>query len=160
MKNVFIVICTLLVSFSSVAYAATSSVEWKDVEKYRDLRTVSGSNKSFKDKFFKEIEEHLAQLAQPLPESQTINFVITNVDLAGNIQLVGTREVRIVKEIFMPKISLSYELKDEQGQVIKSDTLDVKDPSFLKRTNTRVERETFGHEKAMLTRWFNQTFTE
>ncbi len=159
MKNIFIVLSTIvLVGFSSISTAATSSVEWKDVEKYRDLRTANGSNKSFREKFFKDIEEHLSVLAQTLPENYSLKFVVTNVDLAGNLQFVGTRQIRVVKEIFMPKIWLSYELKDENGKVTQSETVEIKDVSFLNRTNIRLESESFGYEKAMLSRWFRETF--
>lgn len=159
MRNVLIVLSTLIVLvFSGISLAATSSVEWKDTENYRDLKTANGSKKSFREQFFKEIEEHISELVQTLPENNSLKLVITNVDLAGNIQFVGTRQLRIVKEIFMPKIWLSYELTDDSGKVIKSETVEIKDSSFLNHTNSRLERESFGHEKAMLTRWFRSTF--
>lgn len=161
MKKVLSVLsCAAMLMFSHQAVAATSVIEWESVDDYRDVRTANGSRKSFKAKVFKELEQHFSALAKTLPASNTLKINVTNVDLAGNIEFINTRQIRVVKEIFMPQMSFSYQLLDENGTELKQDSVDVKDNGFMRRGNLRNENDAFKYEKSMLTRWFNETFVE
>ncbi len=142
------------------AVAATSVIEWESADDYRDVRTANGSRQSFKAKVFKELEAHFSVLAKGLPATNTLKINVTNVDLAGNIEFIDMRQIRVVKEIFMPQMSFSYQLLDESGKLLKQDSVDVKDTNFMRRGNLRNDHDALKYEKNMLTRWFNVTFEQ
>lgn len=138
--------------------AAEVKVDWHEPGKYRDVKEANGSDSRFKKRVFKEFEEHFTELAADLPADQTLSLKVTNVDLAGDIRFRGAQEYRLVKDLYIPRMSFSYQLTDKQGQSIKQDKVEVKDMSFLSRSMPKHKRGLINYEKRMLTEWFEETF--
>ncbi|WP_286264968.1 DUF3016 domain-containing protein [Thalassotalea atypica] len=155
--NLFYIVVLALVSNS--ALAASTNVSWENVDDYRDVRSANGSNKKFKAHVFKELEQHITELASDLPESYSLEVKVTNVDLAGNVQFINTQQIRVIKEIFIPRVSLSYILTDGNGKSLQADTVEIKDMTFMDNLRTTANRDSFAYEKNMLTSWFKATFS-
>ena len=149
-----------IVSFQNVAYAATSEVTWTDYEKYRDINPGNGHRKHFRERTFKNLEKHFAKLAEKLPEGQVLKIDVTDVDLAGDTHAGGINRMRIVKEIFFPRMNFSYQLVGADGSVILSNEIVLKDMSFMMTSNLKYRNDSLGYEKKMLDDWFNDVFKE
>jgi hypothetical protein len=67
--------------------------------------------------------------------------------------------VRVVKNIYIPRINFSYQLLDTSGAVIQQAEVDLKDMSFMDRGNRFFDSESLRYEKNMLQRWFKQEFS-
>jgi len=142
--------------FAASAMAATSEVVWKDSDNYRDVKQANGADKPFKKRVFKSLEEHFSSLATKLPADHKLQIEVTNVDLAGSVQYVKTQELRVVKDVYIPRINLSYTLVDGSGKVVKSADVKIKDMSFMNQA--KLNRDFLDYEKSMLTEWFSKTF--
>jgi hypothetical protein len=159
MQTKLLVLLTLTLGLTQFSTnAATVSVEWKNTDKYSDIRSGEQNRAYFKRYVFSSLEKHLAKLAEKLPEKQKLSIEVTNLDLAGDIEFSSARQMRIVRDIYIPRISLSYKLVDENNQAIKNDNIKLKDMSFMMTSKLRYRNESFGYEKKMLDDWFNDTF--
>lgn len=146
----------LCLGMSMTASAASADVKFEKVDDYNDIRTANGSRSKFKEKVLREMEEHFTELASELPEDQKLSVTVTNIDLAGHLQLIRTQQIRVLKEIYIPRISFSYALTDSDGKELKSDTVEVKDMDYLRHSDRIRAGDSFWYEKNMLTEWFNK----
>jgi hypothetical protein len=144
----------------NVAYAARSEVTWTDYENYRDIHPSSEGRKSFRERTFKGFEKHFAKLAKNLPEGQVLKINVTDVDLAGDTHSGGINQLRVIKDIYYPRINFSYELINTDGSIIISDEIVLKDTSFMMGSNSKYRNKSLSYEKVMLDDWFTKTFKE
>lgn len=153
------VLCTAaaLTQFTYVQ-AAEVEVKWTNSDKYTDIDAGEEHRKHFKERTFKSFEKHFAKLAKSLPENQKLVFDITNVDLAGDVNHGGMKRIRVVKNIFFPRLEFSYQLLDADNTVVKSDDVSLKDMGFLMHNGLKYRSQSFGYEKEMLDDWFEETF--
>lgn len=156
---------TLLAMFTvvllpNVVYAATSEVTWTDHEKYRDIHSGNEGRKHFRERTFKSFEKHFAKLAEDLPKGQTLKVNVTDVDLAGDTRSGGINQLRIIKDIYFPRMNFSYELTDTDGSIITSGEIILKDMNFMMGSNSKYRNKSLSYEKAMLDDWFAKTFKE
>lgn len=181
MKNVNPIFCASLFLFASMtntALAFTSEtsandeqvrvqVTWQEPEKYTDTRAANMSSKKHREHIFKQLEAHLAELSENLPAGQSLKLTVTNLDLAGRVEpgrfsgLVNSaNEIRIVRDIDIPRMAFSYQLLNANGGVLKSEDVKLKDMSFLHSTRVHFNARPFAYEKHMLTEWFEDNFTK
>ncbi|WP_440874949.1 DUF3016 domain-containing protein [Thalassotalea sp. PLHSN55] len=161
MKRIFVVLLSALsfLSIAPMASAAESEVTWTNPDDYRDIRPGNTSTKKrFQEHVFSELEEHFAKLASKLPEDQKLIIDVTDVDLAGDVRIGAINQIRIVKDIYHPRIKFSYQLVNADGSEVVADEINLKDMSFLSGSQMRYRNDAFGYEKKMLDDWFNKTF--
>lgn len=142
------------------AMAGTSEVTWTSPEKYRDIEPATESKKRFQDSVMKNLEEHILELASKLPEGQALKVNVTDVDLAGDVNFSSSRQVRVVKDIYFPRIKFDYKLESASGEIISQGDVDLKDMNFLRHGKLKYRSDRFGYEKKMLDDWFTDTFSE
>ena len=147
--------------------AAEVKITWEEPESYSDIRPTNESRKRFRERTLEELESHIVELAKDLPDSQVLSMTVTNVDLAGQVwpsQFVGFgngagSDVRIIKRIDIPRMTFSYTLANEDGQIIVSgEEIKLKDMDFMESNIRRNRTESLSYEKAMLNDWFSDTF--
>ncbi len=149
-----------LASFQNIAYAATSEVTWTDYKKYRDIDSGNENRNSFRERTFKSFEKHFTKLAENLPEGQVLKIEVTDVDLAGDTLAGGINRLRIVKDIYFPRLNFSYQLINADGSEIVAAEVVLKDMNFLRGSSLKYRNESLGYEKKMLDDWFFETFQE
>jgi hypothetical protein len=140
-------------------------VEWVNPKKFTDMRERNFSSERFRKHVFAKLEEHLSELAEALPEGQSLKLTVTDVDLAGRVEpgtfsgLIATHEnIRIMRDIDIPRMKFAYSLVDAQGKVLKQEEVNLKDMNYLQRMRSNSSNRPFVYEKRMLTRWFNDSF--
>lgn len=143
----------------AAASAAGAQVEFARPEAFTDagrrwaLNDIEGT--------LDQLRRHLvAQAARMLPADQTLSLTITDVDLAGSYeprQSYGN-EVRIVKDVFPPRIDLRFRLARADGSVVKEGERVLRDPAFLMGMNSRYSADNLRYEKAMLDDWLEREF--
>jgi hypothetical protein len=140
-------------------------VVWQDAEEYRDVRPANESRKRFRERVLTQLEEHIVSKSEDLPEGQSLKITVSNVDLAGQVwpsSFVGIGhaggDVRVIKDIDIPRMELAYELLDKSGQVLKSESVKLKDMSFMQSSIMRYRNDHLRYEKKMLDDWFKRTF--
>jgi len=159
MKN-YLMILTTLISFFAVnaVYAGTSEVTWTNPEKYRDINSGNEPKKPYQERVFKDFEKHFIAMASHLPQGHTLKVNVTDVDLAGDVNISGIERIRIIRDLYFPRLKFDYVLVDGSGSEVKMGGINLKDMSFLMGNNLRYRNKSLGYEKKMLDKWFKSTF--
>lgn len=93
-----------------------------------------------------------------VPDGYTLSVSITNIDMAGDFEpwgKPGADDVRIVKDIYPPRIDLSFKLVDSAGNVVKEGTRELRDLSFMMKLDIR-RSDSFRHEKSLIDDWVSK----
>lgn len=156
---------TSLALLTSVASAAEVEIDWQNPKEYRDVKAANGSDSRFRKQTFNKLEAYLRELAEALPEDQTLLVQVTDLDLAGQVwpaSFVGlghsASDVRLIKSIYLPRMTFSYQLQGADGQLLGSSEVKLKDMSFLDRANRFFRNDSLKYEKNMLKNWFDREF--
>ncbi len=94
-----------------------------------------------------------------LPEGKVLNIEVTDVDLAGDVHRTMSR-IRVMTDVYAPRIEFSYQLVDQNKNVLLSGSENLKDRNYLMGSNLRYRNEFLGYEKNMLDEWFKDTFVD
>ena len=143
------------------------TVTWGDYQTFTDVKPANGMRKAYAESTFKTLEEYMHKLAADLPQGHTLAMTITNLDLAGRVLpgsftglgLHSADIIRVIKTIDIPRIEFTYEYKDADGIVLKTDTVNLKDMSFMTGHNPLFSSDPLKYEKNMLRKWFKKTFS-
>lgn len=144
---------------------AEVEINWQEPESYRDVRPTSESRTRFREQTFSQLQEYLQKLAEDLPDDQKLTLNVTNLDLAGQVwpaSFVGlghsSSDVRVVKNIDIPRMNFSYTLSNKAGDIIQQADVELKDMAFMDRANRLFKSENLRYEKNMLKSWFEKEF--
>jgi len=149
----------LAAAMAGQAYAGNAKVSWQEPEKFTDIRPTNESKIGFQERVIKEFDRMFDDLAKKLPDGYVWEITVTDVDLAGDVRPFFTpmvNDVRVIRDLYWPRMSFRFDLKDEQGKTVASGTEDVKDMSFLMRLGVASGHTSFQYEEQMLLDWFNK----
>jgi hypothetical protein len=120
-----------------------------------------GGSDQGRDATLAELKSHLVKRAlYYLAPGQKLTVTVTDVDLAGEFEpWRGAQwgDVRIVKDIYPPCIELSFQLKDADGNIVKSGKRVLRDLAFLMKISIN-DSDPLRHEKALLDDWLSAEF--
>lgn len=159
----FAIVCLAMSSFTLLAQASESAikVEWFQPEKYTDIRPSNESKAMYRKHVIESFDKFWAKLSEKLPQGYQLALTIKDVDLAGDVNplyRVDNRDIRVIKDMYFPKITLDYQLQDATGAVVASEqNVKIKDMNFMSSVGLRFSSQEFGHEKNMLEKWFTKT---
>lgn len=151
---------TVFIVFLPQVNAAEVEVTWQNPDKYRDVYAGDGSSRSFKENTFSQLEKHFKKLAEKLPEDYTLKIEVNDLDLAGDVHHGGLNRIRVVKDIFFPRIKFSYQLLSADQQVVTENEVNLKDMNFMMHSSIRYSNSSLSHEKKMLDGWFKDAFSD
>ncbi|MFZ6875635.1 DUF3016 domain-containing protein [Undibacterium sp. Di27W] len=149
----------LAAALSAQAQAGEVKVAWQEPEKFTDIRPSNESKPDFQVRLIKEFDQIFADLAKKLPDGYQWDVTVTDVDLAGDVRPFfhhTMNDVRVIKDLYWPRMSFNFDLKDEQGKSIASGTENVKDMSFLFHVGVASGHSNFQYEEQMLRDWFGK----
>jgi hypothetical protein len=155
---VYLFTIIVLLFISSPALSASSEVKWVNPDDYTDIRSGNLNRKKFKEQVFSQFEKHFEKLATKLPEGQKLKIEVHNLDLAGDVNAGGMERIRIVKEVYSPKMKFSYQLVGDNDTKISAGEANLKDMNFMGGTSMKYKHHSFGYEMKMLDHWFKETF--
>jgi hypothetical protein len=139
-------------------------VVYVNPEKFTDVRDSAYSADKGRDEYLGDLKEHIEKQANKyIPEGQHLALRITDVKLAGDFEpLRGPRfeDVRIIRDIYPPRINLEFKLTDTNGKVLKEGVRKISDINFLSTINPYFPDETLRYEKKLLDDWFYNEFGE
>ncbi|TWX55166.1 DUF3016 domain-containing protein [Colwellia hornerae] len=161
-KSLFTLLTALVLGSMNLALhtaqAAEVNVTWTDPDKYRDIDAGTEGRKRFQENMFSEFEKHLSKLAKALPVSQTLNIEVTDIDLAGDVLASGLHQIRVIKDLYFPRIKLSFTLINAEKAIILSDNVNLKDMNFMMGGRLKYRNNALGYEKKLLDDWFKDVF--
>lgn len=99
--------------------------------------------------------------AAALPEGQRLDVHLRRVQRAGAFESwrgPQAGEVRIVRDIYPPRIELDFRLRGADGRVLREGARTLSDTAFLMRPNLHPRDDPLRHEKALIDDWVRQEF--
>lgn len=138
--------------------AGEVKVEYIDYKKFTDMKPANEARGSYEKRTMASFDKIFAELAQQLPDGYHWNVQVTDIDLAGDVNHMFTQsgqQIRVIKDLFIPRINFSYTLLDQNKRVVLEEKdLKLKDMGFMTRSSSSRSDRAFEYEKIMLERWF------
>ena len=142
---------------------AIANVAYIAPEKFTDVGdngyvTTTGR----RDALLSQLKRHIEmRAASRLPAGSMLAVTVSDVDMAGAFE--GWRgpdasRVRIVRDVYPPRIKLAFKLTGEGGTIISEGLRDLTDLAFM--TNVEYRNDLLRHEKKLLDDWLAREFPE
>ena len=131
-------------------------------EKFADVKDDNVGSEKGRDAILGLIRDYVVQQsAYYVPAGQKLTVTVTDVDLAGDFEPwrgPNAMDVRIIKDIYPPRVDLAYTLTDASGKVLKEGKRQLRDLAFNMKLSINTN-DPLRHEKALLDDWFRRDFT-
>jgi hypothetical protein len=142
---------------------ARVEVNFVEPDKFSDAADGQRGSDFRRDENLAELKDYFVERASRyLAEGQRLVINVTDVDLAGEVEpwrTSGAHDLRIVKDIYTPRIQLEYQLLDASGAVLKEEKRTLHDMSFnMKLHINRSDRRV--HEKSLIDDWLRNEFKQ
>lgn len=135
------------------------SVTYDNPETFDQGRTGGRETAQARRAWVDALSQYLAERAAPqLPQGQRLEVHITDVQRAGNFEpWRGPRgaDVRIVRDIYPPRIDLRFKLLDGDGRLLREGRRPLRDATFMMRPDLHPN-DPLRYEKSLLDDWLHQ----
>jgi hypothetical protein len=142
--------------------AADVTVEFKDPDKFRDMRDALGGDVD--ENAMAALRTYLKENAPTkLQAGQKLRVTFTDVDLAGDFPGSGGGRydrVRVIRGIYIPRQEFTFELTDASGQVIKEGKRALSDLNFQANGLRIGSDQPYFYDKILLEDWLRKEFTK
>lgn len=151
---------TASASFAADSAQSNVNVQFVNNEHYTDV-SVSGMGQAASQKIiFSQIRDHIQELANRyLKKGQTLDIRITDIDMAGEFEpWRGPRwdDIRILKDIYPPRINFQYTLTSADGTVLKQGKERLLDANYL-MNSLHLKNDEAYYEEQLFDDWFRDT---
>ncbi len=146
-KNILIAAAiAAAISYSSHTYALKTdekttgsvSLSFVESENFRDIQYDSVDSLKGHKIVLASIEKAFVKYSsRVLPAGYELEVTVSDVDLAGDHSPLSSTfgDIRVLRDIFPPRIGFDYMLKDSNERIIESGTAKLVDMSYLYRLN-------------------------
>lgn len=135
-------------------------VQWNDPSGFTELRQSRNRWEAERGNWVVNLAEYLRkQASSKLPEGQQMAVTITDIKRAGDYEpWHGSRmdEVRFMRDIYPPRISLQFTLTDAQGRVIDQGERKLVDNAYLYGNTRLSDTDPLRYEKRLLDDWLRR----
>lgn len=139
------------------------TVEIVDFSTMRETKHLRGIPRRDTEQSVRSLARWLEKrVAKQLPAEQQITVTFNDVDLAGDYEpgsRITMQDVRIVKDIYPPRIQLSWRITDASGALVQENSADLRDPAFM-TGGTPIATDPLRYEKRLLTQWLRTLFPQ
>ena len=151
-------------AMSNASAAATVSVTLVQPEKFTDAGYSRGrATQRELAALQQEMQQHLQRLAdRSLAASDTLQVEVLDIDLAGDFQPLrwaSLSDVRVVRDIASPRITLRYTVK-QGDRVVTGPEEQLSNMNFLMSYNRYASGDRLRYEKPLLDTWFEKRFAK
>lgn len=123
-----------------------------------EFTDIEAGNMGVQSRFEQNVADKLAEaLADEFEDNNvTIDITFTDIDLAGETRF-NTQEIRVIKDLYIPRMAFEYTIKDTSGNVVKEGSDNIKDMGYLDRRLFGMEADDLiGYDKRMLVEYFEK----
>ena len=161
MNRYLLAFAAALASLAEAAADPPVQVTFTDLAKFTDLRVSIATTDSDRAGLAGELKLHIERYAPPrLPQGARLAVTITDVDMAGEYPPITgsmSRDVRVIKDVYPPRIDLDFRLLRADGSVEREGHRELRDAGFLWGTS-QLSRDRLAYEKALLDAWLQREF--
>ncbi len=159
--SLFAVAPTLRAEAAAAASVPRITAEYVNAEKFTDFRDGIFDSEKGRQHLIEQINEHLASLGGRLPAGQRLEIRFTDINLAGDFEPwrgANFDEIRIMKDIYSPRMEFSYRVLDANGAVVREGTEKLSDLAYLMNISMVGSHDGLRHDKQLLTDWVRREF--
>lgn len=135
-------------------------VNWTDPSQFTEIRSSHNRWESERGNWVEGLATHLRKRAeQQLAPGQTLEVKFTDIKRAGDYEpWHGPRltDVRVMRDIYPPRITLQYTLKAADGSVLAEGERKLSDTGYLMNTGPASNTDPLRYEKQMLDDWLRR----
>jgi hypothetical protein len=164
--NASTVVFFALVAIATAASAAQTrdspesrvQVVFVQPEKFRDVGDRYAGGGSARDFYLKDLDRYIqARGTRLLSEGERLVVSITDIDMAGAFEPWRGRlgDVRIVRDVYSPRIDLAFTLTGADGAVMKRGERKLRDLALV-GSPTASGSDPLRYEKALLDDWLER----
>jgi hypothetical protein len=135
------------------------TVTFEDSDNFTDARSSFGGGTD--EHYLDMLSKHIQKAASKrLAAGQKLEVSIKDVDLAGDFLpgRASTQDVRVVKEIYIPRVKLSFKLLDADGKILKEGERFLSDLNFMMNVGIIGRNDPLFYDKELLTAWVKKEF--
>jgi len=135
------------------------TVKFNESEKFTDVASHFGGGTD--QHYLDTLAAHLQKVAsRRLAPGWKLEVTFTDIDLAGDYLPAGAAgvDIRIIKDIYVPRQTLFFRLLDADGKVIKEGERKLTDLNFMSNIGLIDRDMPLYYDKALLTDWAQKEF--
>lgn len=130
---------------------------YQDPDKFTDV-LENGQNYT-STYFLDELSKFFLQTASPLlAAGQKLAITVLDVDLAGESRFNQPNQIRIMKEIYYPRMWLKFQLVGADGKVVQEGERHIQDRDFMMRAGLPRSEDPLYYDKQMIRDWLIKEF--
>ena len=137
------------------------SVSWTDPAQFSEIKYSGNRWESERGTWVTQLATYLRDEAgQRLARGQTLDVVISDIDRAGRYEPTvrpGMDHIRVVKDFYPPRMTLSFTMKGPDGQVIAEGERKLVDHGFLMGSQIN-SNDSLRYEKRLIDDWLRKEF--
>lgn len=154
-------VSTMVSGYAAVATEARAEVIFSQPEKFTDVRDAYSASDKGRQANLDLIKDYLMSRANRyVPEGQKLTVTFTDIDLAGDFEpWRGPQgmDIRVVKDIYPPRMDLEFKLTDAGGAVVKEGKRQLRDLAFMSKLSINTN-DSLRFDKALLDDWLTSEF--
>ncbi len=140
---------------------ARTEVRFVEAETFTDVRADSIGSDRDRTAYLEILREHIEErVAAWLPAGHKLTLAVIDVDMAGEFEPwrgASFQDIRIVKDIYPPRIELEFQLVNARGEVVREGRRQLRDLTFM--MNLSINRnDSLRHEKQLIDSWLKNEF--
>lgn len=140
------------------------SVKWTDPNQFTEIRYSGNRFESQQGDWVTDLADYFrTSAAKQLPAGDRLDITITDIKRAGEYEpWHGPRghDIRVVKDIYPPRIRFNYVWTGANGQVIEQGEKRLIDSAFLTSTLQINDSDQLRYEKRMIDDWTRGQFRD
>lgn len=133
------------------------SVKWEDPAKFTEIRQSSNRFEAERGDWVQQLARYLqTTAAKPLQPGQTLDVTLVDIKRAGDYEPwhgPRGRDIRIMRDIYPPRITLQYTLKDASGRIVSEGDARLSDTGYLHNVGLKSDSDPLRYEKRLIDDW-------
>jgi hypothetical protein len=160
MKTVLVIVLAILALAPPVfAQDDRVTVELANPQTFTDFKTSCVARPADVAVLAAQLERYLkTAAARVLPEGQRMEITVTNIDMAGDIEVWRNPflcDLRTMKDVYPPRIDLSFRVLDAEGKELRGGARSLVDVNYLDRS-APSGIDQLRYEKYLLSDWLQR----
>ncbi|MCS4281172.1 DUF3016 domain-containing protein [Stenotrophomonas rhizophila] len=135
-------------------------VAWTDPAQFTEIRQSSNRFEAERGDWVQQLAKYVRTTAsKELQPGQTLEVTFTDIKRAGDYEpWHGPRadDIRVMRDIYPPRVTLTYTLKNAQGQVLGEGERKLQDTGYLHNIGRQSDTDPLRYEKRLLEDWIRR----
>ncbi|KAF1014160.1 MAG: hypothetical protein GAK31_03184 [Stenotrophomonas maltophilia] len=133
------------------------SVTWNDPSTFTEIRQSSNRFEAERGDWVQQLAKYVRTSAgKQLQPGQTLEVNMADLKRAGDYEPwhgPRARDIRIMRDLYPPRITLQYTLKDANGAVLDQGEAKLSDTGYLHNIGLQSDSDPLRYEKRLIDDW-------